>query len=112
MATEKPIEPVQLEEDDLRNVRSAAAQMEESLRTMSAVAQRVLGREPPGAYESQEKRNEFIIFAPGSSMQIHSNPPDGWCYVMIDPPGITRPCTIAESTTCHEVEEVLKTLRA
>jgi hypothetical protein len=108
MATEQR----QLSEDDLRDARSAIAQVEENLRTLSAIAQRTLGRDI-GAY-SQDKSgfaNEFFIFAPGSSKQIHSNPPDGPCYVMIDPPGITRACTLEESTTCHEVDEVLKTLK-
>jgi hypothetical protein len=106
MATER--DPVQLEEDDLQTLRTASAQVEEGLRTMSALARRTLG---PEAYGSDEDAMpKLVIFAPGSSKQIHSNPPDGPCYVMIEPPGITRECNIEESTTCHEADELMKKL--
>ena len=112
MSTEQPRER-QLDEDDLRDARSAIAQVEENLRALSAIAQRTLGRDTRGyAQEESGFKNEFFIFAPGSSKQIHSNPPDGPCYVMVDPPGITRECTIEESTTCHAVDDVLETLKA
>jgi hypothetical protein len=111
MPTEQPIESKQLEEDDLRTVRDAAAEVEKNLRIMSAIAQRVLAREPKPGEEKSGFAHEFIIFAPGSSKQIHSNPPDGPCYTMIDPPGITRECTLEESTVCHAVDEVFKTLK-
>jgi hypothetical protein len=116
MEPEKPKEPVQLGEEDLRNARKASAQIEESLRVLSAIAQRSLGRDTE-AYTSQQKqkesgfKNEFVIFSPGSSKQIHSNPPDGPCYVMIDPPGITRECDLSESTTCHAVDDMVETLK-
>ncbi len=113
MATEQPVEPVQLEGDDLREARQASASIEASLRTLSTIAQRALRRDTADYDQATSGfAHEFVIFAPGSSKQIHSNPPDGPCYVMIDPPGITRECTIAESTTCHAVDEVLKTLKA
>lgn len=113
MSTDQPVEPVQLEGDDLSEARRASAQIEENLRTLSGIAQRVLRRSTTG-YDRDASgfTNEFVIFAPGSSKQIHSNPPDGPCYVMIDPPGITRECNLEESTTCHAVDEVLKTLKA
>jgi hypothetical protein len=45
-----------------------------TLRTLSAIAQRTLGRDIEGhAQEQSGFKNEFFIFAPGSSKQIHSN---------------------------------------
>jgi hypothetical protein len=112
MATDRSVEPKQLEGDDLEEARRASARIEESLRTLSAIAHRNLGNAGESYPSSATSgfKNEFLIFATGSSKQIHSNPPDGPCYVMVDPPGITRECSIEESTTCHAVDELLETL--
>jgi hypothetical protein len=112
MATEKPVGAKQLGDADLTAMRRAAAQVEANLRTISEIASRNLGYEGgSNRPEKSESDKELFIFMPGSSKQIHYNPPDGPCYVMLDPPGVTRPCDDAEGSMSHGFAELMMKMK-
>jgi hypothetical protein len=105
--------PARLGEDDLRNARDAWAQLEESLRSLSSIAQRALGRDTAAYGASPEQASsskELFIFQPGSAKQVHCNPPGGACYTMIDPPGICRDCTPEEQEHCESIGQLVDAL--
>jgi hypothetical protein len=55
-------------------------------------------------------RRAIVEFADGGGhfKVIYSDEAGNCLAVMEDPPGVTRPCTFEESTTCHEIPKLLK----
>jgi hypothetical protein len=91
---------VQLEGEELERLRKAMRDVDEAVHASAEVADRALGKDAASTVR-------LVIFLPGNEKQIHSDG-DNCLYVMENPPGITRPCTEEESSSCHEVAKLLK----
>jgi hypothetical protein len=112
MATPQPQQPVQLEGADLDYLRQAFDGIEANLSAAAEIAERAMGEEAPPASSLQ-----IAIVGMGSpdrsvadergSKVIHLDPNGNCKFVTVDPPGYTRPCTAAESTTCLTVANLI-----
>ena len=114
MAYPEPLESVQIDDTNLANLQRAFDDIEANLRSAATVAARDLDDD---ALAGSRLRIALVdVGAPNSVMEnsgghfkaIYSDENGNCLYVQENPPGISRPCTFEESTTCHAVAKTLK----
>ena len=113
MATPNPLESVQREGAELDYLRQAFDGIEANLRAAADIAERVMGGAVPPASSPQIAMVDMgspdtaVIESGGHFKAIHLDENGNCLYVQENPPAVCRPCTLAESTTCHAVANLM-----